>query len=217
MRPLSDSQRETIEEAVTDYHRAVTPVLPYLAARGISEAVAATFRLGVVADPHPAHQSFRGFISIPYLDKDSKALTVRFRCPEEHNHRDMNHGKYMSISEDWSRPFNIRAIHEAVAAHSDEIHVCEGEFDAMILNSLGLHAIAVPGANLWQPSYRRMLAGFSRIWVWGDPDEAGAELVQRVTKACKRAKGVRLKDGDVSDVYVKQGPAALLSLVAPGF
>ena len=95
--------------------------------------------------------------------------------------------------------FNVRALHQA----RDEIHVCEGEFDAMILTSLGLHAVAVPGANAWQPHYRRMLAGFSRVWVWGDPDDAGAEFTNRICRALRSAKGVRLRHGDVTDTYLR--------------
>jgi DNA primase len=213
LRPLSGSQLETLEEAVTTYQQAVTPeVRSHLEARGINAATAATFRLGVVADPHPGHARFQNMLAIPYLDKADKPLTVRFRCLQQHDCRSLGHGKYMSMTDDPSRPFNIRAVHQAVAAHSDEIHV-----DAVILNQLGLFAIAVPGANLWQAPYRRMLAGFSKVWVWGDPDEAGAEFVQRLTRAMSRAKGVRIKGGDVTDVYVQGGPTAILSLVAPAF
>lgn len=211
MRPLSASQRESLEEATTTYQKAVTHAAPMLEARGISLELAATFRLGVVSDPHPGHGHVQGMLSIPYLDKDSLPLTLRFR-------RLQGEGpKYMSLVDDPSRPFNIRAIHEAAAANSDEIHVTEGEFDAIILNSLGLHAIAIPGASLWQPCYRRMLAGFSRVWVWGDPDEAGAEFVNRLSKAMNSAKAVRIRGGDVTEVFMAEGASGILSLVAPSF
>lgn len=217
LQPLSDSQREMIEEAVATYEAARGEVAEHLAARGITEAVAATFRLGVVADPLPGHANFKGMICIPYLDRKSKALTMRFRCPVEHDHRASGHGKYMSLPHDPPRPFNVRAIHEAVDARSDELHITEGEFDAMVLNALGLHAIAIPGASLWQPSWRRMVAGFSRVWVWGDPDEAGAEFGRKLTQSMSRAKVVNLKGGDVSEVFQREGAGALISLVAPGF
>lgn len=218
MRPISTSQLEMVQEAVTDYERAVTPdVLAVLAKRGLTAETVATFRLGVVSDPHPGHAQFRGMLAIPYLDKDNNPLTVRFRCLQEHDHRQFGHGKYMSISEDPSRPFNIRAIHQAVAAHSEEMHVTEGEIDAMILSQLGFFAIAVPGANLWQNAYRRMLAGFNRVWTWGDPDEAGAEFTNRLTRAMRQAKPVRLRDGDVNDTFLKHGADHLIALTAPTF
>ncbi|WP_254792784.1 toprim domain-containing protein [Streptomyces sp. CC77] len=134
---------------------------------------------------------------------------MRFRCLEEHNHRDLGHGKYHSLKDDPPRLYGVDAIHTA----GDEIHVTEGELDAITLRRIGLHAVAVPGAALWRPRHRRMLAGFSRVWVWGDPDEAGAELITRVSRSLRTAQGVRLRDGDVTETYMAEGAEALLDLV----
>jgi DNA primase len=116
----------------------------------------------------------------------------------------------MSMTDDPSRVFNVRAIHQA----GDEIHVTEGEFDAIILSKIGLPAVAIPGAKAWKGHHRRMLAGFSRVYVWGDPDDAGAEFVQKVTRSLRSAKGVRLRGGDVTDTYLAGGADALLALIA---
>jgi DNA primase len=210
LQPLSDSQQETLEEAVATYEKAVTDdVRLYLEGRGLTEETVRTARLGVVADPHPGHAAFRYMVAIPYLDKDGLPLSIRFRCIEDHNHRDNYHGKYMSMTDEPSRMFNVRAVHEA----KDEIHVAEGEFDALILTQLGLPAVAIPGASGFQGHHRRMLAGFSRVWVWGDPDEAGAEFTQRICRMLKSGKGVRLKDGDVTDTFVFDGPEKIYELV----
>lgn len=216
LQPLSISQREALEEAVSSYEAALTAdVAGLLLARGIDRATGRTFRLGVVGtDPFPGHDRFQGWLAIPYLDADRKPLSLRFRCPQAHDHREFGHGKYMSMTDEPSRVFNVRAIHEA----DDEIHVAEGEFDAMVLNRVGLPAIAIPGANAWKGHHRRMLAGFNRVHVWGDPDDAGAEFVQRVTRALRQARGVRLRNGDVSDTFMASGtpdPDALLSLITP--
>lgn len=217
LQPLSASQREAAEEATSTYQAvlmgddAARQVAVHLHARGIDPQTASTFRLGVVNDPFPGHGKFVGFLSIPYLDRNGKALGLRFRCVQEHDHRAAFHGKYMSEPEAPVRMFNIRAVHEA----RDEIHVTEGELDAMILNKIGLPAVAIPGAVLWRNHHRRMLAGFSRVWVWGDPDDAGAEFTQKVTRSLRQAKGVRLRDGDVTDTYLKanKDPNALLELI----
>lgn len=211
LRPLSDSQREAAEEATATYQAALTrDAAVYLSARGIDRSVAATFRLGVVSNPFPGHSRFTGFLSIPYLDRERKALTLRFRCLQEHDHRAYGHGKYMSLPEDPARVYNIKSIHEA----DDEIHVCEGEMDAITLNVIGLPAIAIPGAQGWRPHHRRMLAGFSRVWVWGDPDDAGAQFTQKVTNSLRQAKGVRLQGDDVNTTFIKHGEQALLDLIA---
>ncbi|XVS66056.1 toprim domain-containing protein [Actinosynnema sp. CA-299493] len=117
----------------------------------------------------------------------------------------------MTVSEDIPRMFNVRAVHGA----GDEIHVCEGELDAVILSMLGLHAVAIPGAKLWFGRHRRMLAGFSRVWVWGDPDDAGAEFVAKVTRSLRSAKGVRLRTGDVTETYLAGGREAIFEPIKP--
>ena len=209
MRPLSDSQREALEEATSAYQGQLTAdVARYLLARGIGREEAVTARLGVVADPYPGHGQFRGYLAIPYLDANGSPVQIRFRCLQEHDHRALGHGKYMTVKDDPARMYGIDSIHEA----GDEIHVAEGELDRIILrHKLGVHAVAAPGANNWKGRHRRMLAGFSRIWVWGDPDDAGAEFTQRVTRALRQAKGIRLRQGDVTDTYLAGGADALLA------
>ena len=210
MQPLSPSQRETMELAVATYQGDVTTeAVRYLLGRGITEETADTFRLGSVGNPVPGHERFRGMLAIPYLNRDGEPLSLRFRCIEDHNHRDYYHGKYMSITDEPSRTFNVGAIHKATS----EVHVCEGEFDAIILNQIGLPAIAIPGVQAWSGHHRRMLAGFSRTWLWADPDEAGADFTNKVTRSLRSAKSVRLKHGDVSDTFKKLGAQAIYNLI----
>jgi DNA primase len=216
LRPLSDSQMAALETAVASYQSQLTlDAAQYLHNRGVDQKVATTFRLGVITNPTPGHGRYRGMLAIPYLDKDGHPLTIRFRCPHtrgwlpEHDHRANGHGKYNSMKDDPSRVFNISAIHTAI----DEIHIAEGEFDAMILNKIGLPAVAIPGAHGWQYHHRRMLAGFSRVFVWGDPDDAGAEFVTKVVASMRTAKGVSLKTGDVTETYMQGGAEALLALI----
>jgi len=197
-----------LEAATAAYQAAVTvEAVALLAARGIEKTEALTFRLGVVAEPFPGHEKFRGFLAIPYLDQSGRPLSMRFRCIQEHNHRDFGHGKYMSLKEEPARVFNVGAIHRATR----ELHIAEGEFDAMILNKAGMPAIAIPGAQGWAPHHRRMVAGFNTVYVWGDPDEAGSEFIGKVTRAVRNAVGVRLTkdDGDVSELYAKGSAQAL--------
>lgn len=212
LQPLSDSQREALEEAVSSYEVALghdVGAARALLARGIEESTAVINRLGVVGKPEPGHERFRGWLAIPYLDHEHKPLTVRFRCLEQHDHREHFHGKYMSITDDPSRVFNIGAIHRA----QDTIHVTEGELDAVILGQLGLDAVAIPGASGFQGHHRRMLAGFSRTWVWGDPDEAGGQFTNKVCHMLRSAKGVRLRDGDVTETYLRGGASAIYDLI----
>lgn len=137
LRPLSPSQRKFLEEAVSRYQESATPeVAAYLADRGITPELADEYRLGVVVDPMPGHGRFKGFLAIPYLDHKGSPLSIRFRCLEDHEHRDYYHGKYMSMEGEQPRMFNVGAIHRA----GDTIHVAEGEClrgDAEVLTRAG--------------------------------------------------------------------------------
>ncbi len=210
LRPLSPSQREALEEATASYQAALTAdAARYLAARGIGQAEVDTFRLGVVGDPHPGHARYRGMLAIPYLDRDGHPLTIRFRCLEDHNHRDFGHGKYNTLPDDPPRLYGVDSIHAA----GDEIHLTEGELDRIILCKVGWHAVASPGSEMWFGRHRRMLAGFSRVWVWGDPDDAGAKFTNKVCRSLRSAKGVRLRIGDVTETYLHGGEKSLHDLI----
>lgn len=212
LQPLSESQQRSMEEAVARYESELTPEgEAYLNARGIDMFAAQRFRLGQVVNPVAGHQRYKGMISIPYLDKHGKALSLRFRCIEQHDHREHHHGKYNGIKDEPTRLFNIRAIHEAPVGQP--LHITEGEFDAMVLTTCGYNAIAVPGASSWKYHYAVSVRGFSRVYVWGDDDEAGAEFVQKVCRAVRAAEGVNIRGGDVSDLFIKSGPQGVRSLI----
>lgn len=148
-------------------------------------------------------------LSIPYLDRNGQPLTVRFRCLEEHNHRDHGHGKYNTLPEDPPRLYGVDSIHAA----GDEIHLTEGELDRAVLLKVGWDAVAAPGSEMWFGRHRRMLAGFSRVWVWGDPDDAGAKFAAKVCRSLRSAKALRLRDGDVTETYKAGGAQALYDLL----
>ncbi|MFI9228960.1 topoisomerase [Streptomyces rimosus] len=199
-----------LEEATSAYQAALTAdAARYLLERGIGKAEADTFRLGVVDAPLPGHDRYRGMIAIPYLGHDGRVLTMRFRCIENHDHRAFGHGKYNTVAGDTPRMYGVDSIHAA----GDEIHLAEGELDRIVLRKVGWHSVAVPGVEMWFARHRRMLAGFSRVWVWSDPDEAGSKLTSAVCRSLRSARAVRLRAGDVTDTYLEGGPKALHDLI----
>lgn len=181
----------------------------YLLDRGLTPETINTFRLGVAANPAPEHRANIGKLSIPYLSAGGHPVSVRFRCIEEHDHRANGHGKYATVSGDPGRLFNVRAIPTA----QYEIHLAEGEFDTIMLEQAGLPAVGIPGANNIKPHFYRLLAGFRRVWVWADPDDAGGEMARTITKRLKRAKTVPLKAGDVTETYLAHGAGGLHELI----
>lgn len=211
LRPTSPAQRAALEAAVERYEAALTPeVARYLARRGITEEAAVTARLGVVDDPAPGHARFEGWLAIPYLRADGEPLSIRFRCLEDHDHSEYHHGKYMSMEEDDARVYGVESLH----GNHSEVHLTEGEFDRNVLRfQMGWPAVGMPGASGWKGKHRRMLAGFSRVWVWGDPDDAGARFVLKVTRSLRQARGVQLRLGDVTETWQQGGTAALHALI----
>lgn len=178
--------------------------------RGLADETVGGFRLGEVDDPFPEHEQYKGWMVIPYLDKDGDPLTIRFRRPDWYGSEDR--AKYKTLPHDPARMFNIKAIHEATGS---EIHVTEGEIDTMILAQAGYPAIAIPGANSFKPHHARMLAGFTEVYVWPDGDKAGAEFANTLSKYLRDSLIVLTlpKGGDVNSLYLEGGKAALESTV----
>jgi DNA primase len=212
MQPITDSQLADLNEAAQRYAASMTEeAARYLVhQRGLTPETGRTHLVGVVADPLAQHQRYEGWLAIPYIVKND-VVQIRFRCIKDHDHREFSHGKYGQPSGEPLRVYNVNAIHNS----GDTIHVTEGEFDAMILNQLGLPAVAFPGASSFKGYHGRMLAGFNRIWVWGDGDQAGAEFAQTVVNRLPRsAKTVRVPIGmDVTDIYRAGGAQQIYNLV----
>lgn len=213
LRPERESHLATIEKAVKAYSSTLWLANDYLRARGISESTADGFRLGLVQEPEPGHEAYEGMLAIPYLIANQVPVTVRFRCIAEHGKglkcKDLGHGKYRTMPHDPARMFNVKAIHEALAENAQEIHIAEGEMDAVILEQLDLFAVALPGANQWRPHHSKMLAGFERIYVWGDPDGAGQGFASEVVQSMRQAQRVPLSRGDVNETYLSGGSEAI--------
>jgi hypothetical protein len=213
LQPLSNSQREALAQAASEYQEGLTvDAVSWLVGRGLTRETVVGARLGVVTDPHPGHGRFKGMLAIPYLGPDDVVLNLRFRCIEELcDHH--GHGKYNDVPGGQTRLYGVDSIHRAVAAFSDDIHITEGEIDRLVLEQCGLHAVGVSGATKWLPRWRRMLAGFSRAFVWGDPDDAGAKFTNTVCQSMRQARGVRLREGDVNETYLQHGAEHLLGLI----
>lgn len=210
--PVTKSARKKLKAAVQRYEMTISSELDdwLVSERGLSDEQVAGARLGEVDDPFPEHEQYKGWMVIPYLDKDGEPLTVRFRRPDWYGSTDR--AKYKTLSHDPARMFNIGAIHRATGS---EIHVTEGEIDALILEQAGYPAVAIPGANSFKSHHARMLAGFSEVYVWPDGDKAGAEFASALGKFLRDSLIVlTLPNGeDVNSLYLEGGKAALESTV----
>lgn len=208
--PVTDFALAAMMRATRTYQDSVWLAEDWLAARGLNAEAVSSFRLGVVGDPAPGHERMLGWLSIPYLGADrgggETVLSIRFRCVQDHDHK-VHGGKYMTLPGDQSRLFNVKVLSRT---SSPVLHIAEGELDAIVLNQCGFPAVGVPGANNWKAHYARLLSGFETVYLWGDPDDAGKRLNSDLRKALGRsARVVHLVDGDVNDVFLQGGKAAL--------
>ena len=128
MPKLANGQRKLLEQATAFYQQSLKEALPFLECRGLDEAVARKYRLGVVSRPCSGHESYVSRLSIPYLSR-SGCVTIRFRCLEEHNCKIAQGPKYLSMRGDKPTLYNT----EALFAAGSVIAITEGELDALVI------------------------------------------------------------------------------------
>lgn len=197
MRPLSRPLKESLESWTQEYEKNLDHALPYLQARGIDRASAERFRLGVVDDPTSRYHLR---LAIPSLGTDAAPYNIRYRA------LDGSEPKYLGLPGVETRLFNVRAIDES----GEEIHITEGELDSVVLSSLGLGSVGVCGANSWKRHHARMFAGFTRVYVWGDGDEAGQKFSAKVADTMVSVIRTKMASGqDVTDLFLAEGEAGI--------
>ncbi len=104
-------------------------------------------------------------------------------------------GKYLTPSGQKSRLYNSDTLRNA-----NEVIAAEGEFDALIAEQLGYHAVGVPGANTWQDGWDGLFADVKRLYLLFDPDEAGRRGADKIhQRMSPRARVVNIVIPDGTD------------------
>ena len=209
MRP-SESHKSWLGKLAHRYHDDLTPeVRSYLASRGIDPDVVDGSLLGLVANPDPAHESYRGRLSIPFITPTG-VVHMRFRCLEVHDCGELFHGKYEGPAGESTHLYNVQALHDATR----EVGISEGELDALVSTAAGLPTVGCVGASNWKPFYYRLFDDFEHVYVLGDGDPAGRKwasgLVPNIPGAVSR---VMPTGYDVSSYVVEYGAEAFLDAV----
>lgn len=217
----SPSQKKFFAEAADSYQqqlRSDTAVHQYLASRGIGPQGAATFRLGVVREPLVGHENFRGRLAIPYITDPGGIVNFSFRClrdhkcsetvlGQDHKGHDIHCQKYLAPMIDRT-VFNVAALE----TDSDELHMTEGELDAITLTLAGYPAIGIPGVSNWKPFFKLVVADYEDKFVWSDGDAAGRKFAKFLEKEIG-ARRVPVPAGeDVNAVYLRAGAEGLHAL-----
>lgn len=113
-------------------------------------------------------------------------------------------GKYVTPPGQKARLYN------SDACLNDRVVICEGEFDAMMMEEMGFSACGVPGANSWQDSWTDYLSAAKRVHVCFDNDSAGRAGAEKLSKKLgAKARIVEMPEGvDVTDWVVVHGKNA---------
>lgn len=193
------SQKKSLESAVTHYQKHTNLAQEYLASRGLTLEDAATHRLGVVEEPLPGHETYKGRLVIPYITKTG-VVDIRFRA------MDNSDLKYLGLPGAKTHLYNVLSTFSA----QDVIAVCEGEIDTITLNKCGIAAVGVPGVNNWKKHYTRILQDFETVYVFADGDQPGTDFGKNLARELATVIVIQMPDGeDVNSVYCKGGPNAI--------
>jgi len=208
----SNVQSKLLLEAAQRYAQAITPLaLGVLDERGISEEVAARFQLGTITEPINGHETYEGWLSIPYITASGSCVGFKFRRLDDAK------PKYGSPTGQKSHLYNVCDI----TLDSPYVVVCEGELDAVITSGvLGIPAVGVPGVAAWKSHFPKLFAGYESVYVVGDNDvkedgsNPGAEFAKRVANEVMNSQIVTLPPGmDINDYYLANGIDATRKLL----
>jgi DNA primase len=100
---------------------------------------------------------------------------------------------------------------ERVLAQSEQIIICEGEFDRLVLESNGFSAAtSTAGAATFRQEWSAYFAAIPSVYICFDHDDAGRYGAERVAQMIPQARLVRLPEdvrdgGDITDFFVRLG------------
>jgi 5S rRNA maturation endonuclease (ribonuclease M5) len=193
---LSSSQKNFLLQATQRYAAKIELAEEYLLSRQLSVEEAKVFHLGVVDDPLPGHEAYKGRLAIPYITP-SGVVDIRFRGMYNED------PKYMGLVGAKTTMFNTQACFVA----DKYICVTEGEFDCIMMTVKTIHpTIGIPGANNWKPHYAKILDDFDTVIVLADGDAAGLEFGKKISRELGNVNIVSMPEGeDVNSVMIKRG------------
>lgn len=152
----------------------------------------------------------------PYFDQEGRLVSVQSRYlgkPKSGSSFDME-----KVSIDEAKPKEIPRFKFAPGSHrmiygldrlkdyspDEPLLITEGPSDCWTALTLGIHAIAIPSATLFDRRFQGLLAG-RNLHIFPDQDEAGLSLYFELKKALPSLVYHQLPEGckDLSEYYLK--------------
>lgn len=170
-----------MQRAAELYAANVDQAADFLSARLLEREHATGALLGRVSEPAiPEHARFIGRLSIPFVTR-SGVVSIKFRCLEDHDCKDVGHPKYDGLSTG-TRLYNVEALH----SRGDRVGCTEGELDALVASHvLGLPSVGVPGIKNWKPHFGRCFADYDEVLVFADADDDEDKGIKHAKRAVK--------------------------------
>lgn len=140
---------------------------------------------------HKLARQGRSGVEIPYCNEQGEEAAVRTRlnlCKLKSDNRFIwEKGKPVM-------PYGLWLLQEQKAL--GKTIIVEGESDCWTLWYNGFPAIGIPGARNWKKTWAKYLDGFTKLYVWVEPDEAGRGFLSDLV-------------ADMPDILVLQGPGGI--------
>ncbi len=177
----------------------------WLNARGITDGSIRRFCLGELTTSVPTVPDYlNGSITIPYILQRSPlgVRTVRFRTFLDHP------PKYVTLEGHGVHLYNLQP--NLIKNPWPTVYICEGEFDAIIMEQMGYPTIAVPGSSSFAGNWRFLFTNHYQVVLVFDGDDAGRKGSNRVKGILgtvnQNVRQVWLPEGkDITDLYVAPG------------
>ena len=210
MPQLSKEQRNSLERATLKYAENLYDAAEWLEGRGLGLEFARSKGIGVVRDPFPGHEHLKGYLSLPYLT-DRGPVAITFRCLQSHDCKAIpNHAKMGKKKGTETRLYGVQALSWA----DDWCVITEGEIDALTYQQIGIPAVGVPGAKVWEEHWNNVFEDFSRVYLAMDGDEAAVHLWNNATEKLSNVIKMQMPDGeDVNSMFLKAGKDYLLGRI----
>ena len=172
----------------------------YIKTRGISEATASAYRLGV---------DEKGNLIFPFYDEENKHIFSKFRYS-----RKLKKGEPKAWREADTKPI-LFGMH--LCEYTKPLCITEGEFDAMVCHESGIpNAVSVPSGSedfTWLDTCWNFINKFENIYLFGDADAPGLEMLRKLTAKLSHKKiyMVEHECKDANELLFKRGKQAVLN------
>lgn len=188
-----EARNHTLTELAEEYHRNLPARLrQYLKDRGIADPVIDAHLLGWngwrITIPIPNREGFVAFFKLAKDPADTTDTPKMFATP----------GANAELY-GW----------EHARAKLEQLLICEGEFDRLVLETHGFAAVTSTGGALtFRPEWAEALHEIPNLYVCFDRDDAGRKGSEQVGRFIPHARIVELpvevgEGGDVTDFFVR--------------